>query len=202
MQIRLPSASAIENEVVCPGSARSLRHPLLGGASDRLAVAHALPQPRDHRVGQGAGCLIQSQIAVCDPLAGCKTDRAIDRVEMIRAVLRQAPKVVTFKNFEGQSQLETAALRRRDVKLEPSIRHGQGIEPMRLDGSEIGQCQAAAERTEIVYDPPAEVLAAIQMLRPQFGDLRKRPREFRLRDDAAELHRYAVRQVVLDQRAV
>ena len=186
-QIRLPSRSAIEKEVVWPGSspAGACGIHCSVGPFDRLAVADPRPQPLDEGVGEDLGELLGLGIVVGDPDAGCEPDGAIDDVEMLHAVALELVEVEAIKDAQGQKELEALAGRRRHMHLPAAIGGGEWLAPSWSNPGEIGHGQRPALRLEVGSDRLAE-RALIEMARPLCGDVAQGRRELRLAQDMAE----------------
>src|SRR2546423_10684401 len=102
-------------------AARRRLHPLLGRADDRPSVAHARAQHRDMILAEQACQLLRRRIVAIDAHAGSEADRAIDNVEMIRAVAREPRKIEAFENAQREQKLEPFAWWRRHMNLTPAV---------------------------------------------------------------------------------
>ena len=169
-QTRLPSRSAIENEVVWPGSS------LPAGGSIHCSVGPSIGLPSRTRaaqlldviVAEQAGELVGRRVVVGDAHARGQADGAIDRVEVLDAVALEPGEIEALEDAQGQQELEALARRRRHVHGAAAIADARSAPSSAArPPSRSAMRQAAAELLEMGDDGLPERAAVEQLAGPR-----------------------------------
>ena len=153
-QTRLPSRSAIENEVVWPCGPlrpRRLLHCSVGPATGlpsrtRARRLSTCSSTRSSRELLRRGMLLSMRTPAARRIARSTVSTCSTP---LRSSLRE---VEAFEDAQRQQVLEPLAGRRRHMHRAAAIAHGDRILPLRRDLLEVGHRHVAAERLELRDD--------------------------------------------------
>ena len=176
-------------------------HPLLGRADDRPAVARARAQLLDMLIAKQARQFLRRRVVVVDAHAGREAHRAIDDVEMLRAVAFERRKVEALQDAQREQELKALAGGRRHMHDTAAIHHRDRVLPFRRDLFEIAHRHVAAERFEMRDDRVAK-FSAIEQLRAFSGEPFERAGKVRLREHPSSHCLVAAAQIIASELAV